>query len=233
MAPSTAAARELPIGEADGVRVRADRGAVAVVFTPRAARLYRKIANRKITIACTDLPARINLGGTATRSAGESFRAPPRRRTLRTISMAARDFDYCRVWLERKPRELVVSVPLTQAGAVHLDEQVRAGDLRTLLELAGLLADERRSVNWPTPGELFGAEFGGRPLRDVCPRPLVALDSPAGTPPVDAIGYYSDGSAHVAAVILSAAGRRLFIEFDADEAVHTNVAGYIYDGVGD
>ena len=57
---------------------------------------------------------------------------------------------------------------------------------------------------------------------------VVALASPSDTPPSGSIGYYSDGAQHVAAVVLSATGRRLFFEFDADETVRTNVIGYIY-----
>jgi hypothetical protein len=227
-APAARAATDLPVGEAAGVRVRADDGAVAVVFTARAARLYRRIAGRLITIGCTDLPARINLGVTQSQSRSESFRAPKRRRTLQTLTIPARGQDYCRVWLARKDRELIVSIPLTQPGAVHLDEEAKAGELGQLLSVAGLLADRRRTTDWPTPAELLGAEFGGRPLRELWPRPLVGLQGPSDSPPTDAIGYYSDGHAHVAAVILSAAGRRLFLEFDEDDVVRTNVADYIY-----
>jgi hypothetical protein len=32
----------------------------------------------------------------------------------------------------------------------------------------------------------------------------------------------------VAAVVLSATGRRLFLELDVDEVIRTNVLGYIY-----
>ena len=38
------------------------------------------------------------------------------------------------------------------------------------------------------------------------------------------IGYYSDGALHVAVVIVSGSGRRLFIEHEND-VLHTNV-GY-------
>jgi hypothetical protein len=218
----------LPTAEASGVRVRADDGAVAVVFTRRAERLYRKIAGRVITIECTDLPARRNLGVTVVPSTSETFRAPTRRRTLRADSIAARHQDYCRLWLERKSRELIVSVPLTQPGAVHLDEEAKAGEMVDLLTIAGSLADRRGSRTWPTADELFRAEFGGKPLGELWPRPLAAIDSPSASPPPTAIGYYSDGRAHVASVILSAAGRRLFLELDDDRAVRTNVAEYIY-----
>jgi hypothetical protein len=141
--------------------------------------------------------------------------------------------DYCRVWLaartvrlqgvrQRRPREVIVSIPLTQRGAVFLDEQGKALDLQRLLLFAGLLAEERKSGNWPTATELLDRLPGRIPG----PR-LVALANPTDTPSEGAIGYYSDGQRHVAAVIVSALGRRLFVEWEGD-VLHTNVAGYIY-----
>ena len=67
--------------------------------------------------------------------------------------------------------------------------------------------------------------MGSRRLRDT------QLASPADTPPPGTVGYYSDGAEHAAAVTLSAAGRRLFIEVDADDVLRTNVARYLYAGI--
>jgi hypothetical protein len=56
-APSAAA--QLPVGEADGVRIFRDRqGAIVVKFTPRAAKLWRRVAGRRVSVFCTDLPRR-------------------------------------------------------------------------------------------------------------------------------------------------------------------------------
>jgi hypothetical protein len=52
--------------------------------------------------------------------------------------------------------------------------------------------------------------------------------SVSDTPPEGAIGYYSDAAQHAAAVVLSAMGRRLFLEFDADDVIRSNVTTYIY-----
>ena len=57
---------------------------------------------------------------------------------------------------------------------------------------------------------------------------VVELPSPSDTPPAGSIGYYSDGAQHAAAVVLSASGRRLFFEADADEVIRTNVLEYVY-----
>ena len=58
--------------------------------------------------------------------------------------------------------------------------------------------------------------------------PVVALASAGETPPAGAVGYWSDGARRVAVAVLSASGRRLFIEFSEDDVLRTNVAGYIY-----
>lgn len=57
---------------------------------------------------------------------------------------------------------------------------------------------------------------------------VVALSSPSDTPPAGSLGYYSDGTEHVAAVVLSASGRRLFLEFDVDHTIRTNVSEYLF-----
>ena len=59
----------------------------------------------------------------------------------------------------------------------------------------------------------------------------MALTSPSDTPPPGSVGYYSDGAQHAAAVVLSAAGRRLFVEVDADDVLRTNVARYLGEGI--
>jgi hypothetical protein len=228
-APAAAPAADLPVGSAHGVRVRASQGAVVVVFTSRARKLYRRIAGRKITVSCTDLPERESLAFTLTRSYGSTWRAPKRRRPLHTLTIPARRVDFCRVWLERKQRELIVSIPVTQPGAVVLDEEARAGELDSLLQFAGIVAERSNSTDWPTADELFAAEFNGRRVADFWPRTLVELDGPADAPPAGAIGYYSDGGAHVAVAIVSASGRRLYVELDEDDVIRTNVARYLYD----
>ena len=54
--PAPAAEAQLPVGEAKGVRVIRERGALVVVFTSRAARLYRRIAGKRVSVFCTELP---------------------------------------------------------------------------------------------------------------------------------------------------------------------------------
>lgn len=227
-APSAGAAQQpLPVGQADGVRIVRERGALVVVFTQRADKLRRRVAGKLVSVSCTEFME----GGT---SRGEvTQRAPRRGRRIDTGDLT-RGMDYCRVWLaartvtrngerQRRGRELVVSIPLTQTGAVFLDEQVKALTLVTVLTLSGLLAEERNRSGYLTTAELLEAIRRPRPSR----QRVVGLGGPSDSPPDEAIGYYSDGARHAAAVAISASGRRLFVEQEGD-VLHTNVARYMF-----
>jgi hypothetical protein len=107
--------------------------------------------------------------------------------------------------------------------------QARTRMLLNMLTLAEAIGQERNISGYPTAAELFDAVPELRPGPDR--RPVVALDSPSDTPEGGAVGYYSDGDQHVAAVIVSKSGRRLFIEHEGD-VLHTNVAGHLFDLVG-
>ena len=103
----------------------------------------------------------------------------------------------------RLGRQRLVTFATSDRGEVLVDEQYRA----ILLEVA-LTGQSARSA----PG-------------------VVPLASPADTPPPGSVGYYTDGAEHAAAVTLSAAGRRLFIEVETDDVLHTNVARYLSAGI--
>lgn len=233
-ASAQGAEAKLPLGKADGVRIHRQHGALVVTFGPRAARLYRRVAGRFISVLCTEMSHEDGLGFQSVDSGGITLRAPKRRRPIRTGDLT-RGMDYCRVWLaartirrrggrERHGRELIVSVPLTQRGAVHLDEEKKVATLAAVLTYASLVGEEKRSQDWPEPAELVEA------VRKITRGrlELVGLASPADTPAPGAVGYYSDGRRHTAVVILSASGRRLYIELDADEVLRTNVAKHIF-----
>ena len=238
-APSTGVAQtKLPVGEADGVRIVREHGAIVLVFTQRAAKLYERIAGRVVEVECVEQeprqrPPRADTGGNdVLRGQGggvEPLRAPKHGRKLVTGDRK-RGWDYCEVWLtappvrrhgERQRVGLIVSIPLTQIGAVFLDEKSKARELVLVLVGASLVAEKRHLLGWPTY-EVLRA-WGFRKLGSR----FVRLDSPTGTPPAGTIGYWSDGDDHVAVAVLSASGRRLFIEQDAD-ALSTNVTGYIF-----
>jgi hypothetical protein len=237
-APSADAAQTtLPVGEAHGVRIVREHGAIVVVFTQDAARLYRRIAGRVVMVYCTgpvDDPPATTGGGRAfseEASGGVRMRAPKRGRRLVTGDLT-RGMDYCRVWLAARtvrqggerhrigPR-LIVSVPLTQTGAVFLDEQSKAFRLVYVLLTASLVSEREHVVGWPTYELLRSSGY-----RKLVKR-FVRLDGPTDTPPAGAIGYYSHGR-DVAVAILSRSGRRLFIE-SAGDVLSTNVGNYVLD----
>ena len=234
--PATASA-QLPVGEAHGVRiVRDHRGALVVVFTRSATRLWRRVAGKRVSVMCErgPEPDPDNPGFFFSEEGGTTFRAPKRGRRLRTGDLT-RGMDVCEVSLEprtvrrdgrrrRIGRRLIVAIPLTQRGAIRLDERARANALGTLLALAGVIGAQSGDNRYATSAELVAAlPTLRRPLR----LPVVSLASPADTPAAGSIGYYSDGAEHVAAVVLSASGRRLFLEYDEDEVVRTNVLKYL------
>jgi hypothetical protein len=229
VAPAAAGAQApLPVGESDGVRIVREKGAIVVVFLKSADRLLRRVAGRVVGVYCTEF---VEDGAN---SGGAPVRAPRRGRRIRTGD-STRGLDYCRVWLEERTvrrrirgklrrvtggRELIVSIPLTQRGAVYLDEQEKTGNLMGVLSLAGHLAEKQGRSTYPTVEELLASRSRLR-------SGVMGLAGPTETPPAGKVGYWTDGAQHVAVVTLSASGRRLFVEYEGD-VLHTNVAGYIY-----
>jgi hypothetical protein len=229
----------LPVGEADGVRIVGERGTSTIVFTKQAARMYRRVAGKRVAVGCTTLPADDDKLGSTSHGAGIAMWRVSRSRRPLQIGDLSRGADYCRVWRSEQlvrrhedrttlSRELIVSIPLTQSGAVYLDEQVRTGILMFVLTVAGDVADRRTPSAFPLPAALAGKLDPALPPRR---RVLVPLDSPTDTPPAGKFGYYSDGQRHAAVVTLSAAGRRLFIEVAADDELHTNVSEFLFGDV--
>ena len=235
-APSAGAqAPQLPVREANGVRIVREHGAIVVVFTQRAERLWRRVAGKRVSVFCEETIDPDEHGFVVLQGGGTTLRAPRRGRRIHTGDLT-RGMDFCEVWLEartirrngqreRHGRELIVAIPMTQQGAVHLDERTRAYALMGLLTLASVDAERRGLEHFPTSAELVQ-------LLPVLPRPIrlsvVALPTPSDTPPAGSIGYYSDGALHAAAVVVSASGRRLFLEVDVDHVIRSNVIGYIY-----
>ena len=202
-APAAAsAAAQLPPDS--GVTGRlVDGSIVSLRFSPAA---FRQVAGRRVVIACTQLgPDRPGITWETVGS--EGFRMPRRRRVVRRY--VGKGYDYCTLRLGRKR---LVTFATSERGEVLVDEQYRTLSLVSVLITA---ADD--SGRYRTSVE-FGAAV---------PFPITPLASPADTPPPGSVGYYSDGAQHAATVMLSAAGRRLFIEVEADDVLHTNVARYL------
>jgi hypothetical protein len=230
LAVPAAAQTPLPVGEADGVRLVRERGELVVVFTPRAQRLWRRVAGKRVDVSCVEFLE----GGT--RSGGNLLRAPKRGRRIRTGDGSR--VDYCRVWLparkvgrggerQTRGRVLIVSIPFTQEGAVFLEEQHDAIGLVGLMTLSEFAAEDMGRAGYLTYAELLelvtDAQPGARSL-------LVELAAPSDTPPPEKVGYYSDGARHAAAVVVSGTGKRLFLEVNGD-VLHTNISRHLFGGV--
>jgi len=223
--PATLAQAPLPVGEVNGVRVVREHGAVVVIFTAKAAKLYTRIAGKQVQVSCTEMTEGGSNGGRV------GLRAPARRGKLVTGDKT-RGMDYCRVWLAphtltrhgertRVGRLLIVSVPLSQKGAVFLDEETKVTELVGVLAVAGIVKERQKLPGYPTHAQLIQRfpKAAGE---------VVALAAPGDTPPAKKVGYYSDGQEHIAVVTLSTSGRRLFVEAGADDFLSTNVAQYLF-----
>jgi hypothetical protein len=177
---------------------------VSLRFSPAA---FRKVAGKRVVIACTQMGE--ERGPFYSEGIGsEAFRMPKRRRVVRRY--VGPGYDYCTL---RHRRRTIVMFATSDRGAVFVDELASAFTLVTLLAIA--TEDSGRHL---TPAELAAAR----------PGLFTQLASPADTPPAGSPGYYSDGAQHAAAVMLSAAGRRLFVEVDADDVLRTNVSRYLF-----
>jgi hypothetical protein len=202
----------------------AQRGGVLVIFTPRAEKLRRRYAGKFLEISCTDF---VEDGASVF---GEGLRVPRHRHRV-FAGDHPRGTDYCRLWRPERTvkrrhrqvvfgRQLLVSVPLTQEGAVYLDEEGKTQGIFGVLLLSSLSDDVEELGGYRTYDELI-AKY------PKAARAVVELGAPGDSPPAGKIGFFSDGAAHVLVAALSASGRRLFIEYEGD-VLSTNVVGYMF-----
>ena len=234
-APASAQ-QPLPVGKSKGVEAKRVHGQITLTFTKRAERLRRRLAGREVIVTCTNVPRDRGIrGGTRTTGGDTDVRIPAKRRSVRT-GEASRPLDYCRISLparkitrkgrsQRIPRQLLVSIPLTQAGAVRLDEESKATSIAGALIVVQLLAERRKLNTWPTPAQVLAY------LQKLSPkgaRRFTPLANAAATPPAGTIGYWSDGGENASFVVLSRAGRRLFLALGADHVLSTNLTEYLF-----
>jgi hypothetical protein len=221
LVPSIASAQtELPVGEAYGVKVVREQGAIVVVLS---AKLHKRVAGKNVIVSCTTL---LDDGASI---GSQVMRVPLHRRKLDTGDLTP-DIDFCRVSLPRKkhrPKRILVSVPLTQEGAVHLDEERKSRTLFSLLAVADIVAEKLKLDGSPTYDQLLTAV--PRRARAEFSKLVVALPAPTAAPPPHKVGYYGDGTEQIAVAIVSAAGRVLFWRHGPDDVVSTNVLGYLFD----
>jgi hypothetical protein len=209
LVPGTSAAQE-PGGATPGVKVHVGDRKVSISFATAAAKAYRSIAGRRVTVRCTRLGPS---GGLSRVDQAESAitRAPRKRSPVR-VTLPSRRYDYCE--LQRTDgRGAPLAAAVSARGATVLDERAATGRLVRTIVLATSLAPMAES--WPAPAAVVGVSGGT----------VVALAAASDSPPAGKVGYFSDGG-HMAVVTLSSAGRRLFIDLNGDVTA-TNVLEYI------
>jgi hypothetical protein len=116
-------------------------------------------------------------------------------------------------------------VPLTQKGAVFIDEETKTRGMVRVLAISYIVQEREKLDGFPTYDELV--QGLPKAVREPFAKNVVALAAPGDAPPAGKVGYYSDGDKHSAVARVSASGRRLFIEYAPDEVFSTNVLGYM------
>jgi hypothetical protein len=211
----------LPVGESHGVRAERSHGSLVLVFSPRAAKLRRRINSPYAWIECTQVADGLFSGVHS-----GNLDVPRRGRKVDT-GFGVRGEDYCRIFLRAHragrrhvPRRTLFSISLTQAGAVYLDEEAK-----TVALLRVSLAVELVREKAKRPGAVTYARLiRGLPQLQ---RVVVELAASGDSPPPGKVGYFSDGAEHTVLAVLSGLGRRLFIERSAGGVLTTNVAAHL------
>jgi hypothetical protein len=168
------------------------------------------VAGREVTLDCVQTPS-TTPGEGVKQAAAEGFKAPKSGMRLKSGFKAGK-YDLCTIAVAR--RGPLALIPLTQKGAVFEDEALFAGDLLGIVDVADSLA---AGGHFPSAAQVTAKSPSGA---------IVALAASTDTPPAGKYGFYSDANQHIAVVVLSSAGRRLFFEISGD-TVSTNVLAQI------
>ena len=233
LAPASASAQtppaKLPVGHAKGVRLVLDHGSIVLIFGNRAHKLRQRINSPHAWIDCTDFADAGEEFGTGF---GGNLDGPARGRRFNT-GIEGRGADYCRVYLRahtverrhsrtRTPRIILFSIPITQAGAVYLDEEAGTRRMLKASVFIAVTMDKLKLSSYPTYAQILQAYPQAK-------RVLVGLAAPGDAPPPKLVGYYSDGQEHTALATLSTLGKRLFIENSAGNVFSSNVTAHVFD----
>jgi hypothetical protein len=95
-APSAGAQTpQLPVGQADGVRLVREHGAIVIVFTARAERLWRRVAGRRVSVLCEERSGPDEFGFVTETGGGTTLRAAQalRRRIAESLGHPTRGLD--------------------------------------------------------------------------------------------------------------------------------------------
>ena len=217
----TAAQAQLPVGSADGVRDRPGwrtRGGLHPAGNEAVASGRRPRGDGRSAPSCPILTTgpqpigsdEFNVLRAAPRPAAAHRTPHSGERPLRGPAWRLARWERAN-GVGASAAERIVSIPLTQAGAVFLDERKRS------LAMMGVRPPRRAAPRQPRrrglPGP--GAVRGARIHDSAAASATGGRASPAAKEhhAEGAVGYWSNGARSVAVAIVSASGRRLFIEF--------------------
>jgi hypothetical protein len=236
-APAATAAvadRVIPLYEADdGVQVGVGKRNVYLRFAPKAAKLYRSLAGRTVTVGCgrqgEESGSSVIVGGSIDtdtgriKSIGPGYSSTdqrfPRTRGRVDLPFVADPYDVCYLATKERATDRVclplstgseqgqcvrMIVALTDTGRALIDARSR------LIELDAV-SDEARGA--PTTLARLQQTFGPD---------VTALDGPDASPAPGKVGFWQEGQTTVVAVVLRD-GHRQFVREDG-EVYSTNVA---------
>jgi hypothetical protein len=163
------------------------------------------------------------LNGTRTSSrVTERVQLPERLTRLRLPTGTAAHPSFCTMRLV-STRLDIVDIPVTQDGAVYVDERHTLFGIRNAAFTAAGDAKDAHSTTFE-PADQFVDKYGSD-------GDMIVLATADATPPAGTIGIFSDGDRHFEAVALTTLGRRMFYDINGD-VLTTNGTPYLTDPDG-
>ncbi len=116
-----------------------------------------------------------------------------------------------------------VDIPVTQDGAVYIDERHTLFEIRNAVLMAGGEAEEAHSGRFASADQFVQTyELDNN---------MVVLATPDAVPPAGKLGIFSDGAHHFEAVALTTLGRRMFYDINGG-VLTTNAPAYLTEPDG-
>lgn len=214
-------ATSTPLGQDDDavplVRSSVSGMRLAVRFAGRARATFRRLAGRRVSVACG--PAELPSAATDARGLLAGFqlvsaRVPRTGSVLRARLRAGHGKDVC---LISDDDQRVATTAPTAAGRALLQDVAAIG---RMLAAAGLAP--ATATTYPSAVALAAAD----------PKTLVAVGAPTAFPPRgDRIGVWTDGAHQAVLSTVSPAGHRFFMADEGDGVVRENTSGPLVAGL--
>ena len=228
------AAADLPL-PVDGVRATQGSGGVKIVFGPKAKRLYKKIAGRKVTVGVQDRAPRTD-GPVLRRDAGGGGEGLSRRSSWRRSSASRCGWASAPAGSTRAGSQARRTKKLKNGGeqvrhrgrprSCRSTSRARSSSTRARLAIVARRR-HRRCSRRPRGRRTTGRRRTRSREAGRRGRARRARRARTARRPRDRIGLYSDGVAHAAVVAVAKSGRRVFIEVDGD-ALKTNLTTVLF-----